>query len=177
MQGLLEFLMENGKIWVVSQREASRGIAIPLSQAEKEVLQPHFGCETLDSVRVLRVPQINNPDFYSILEQAGQQVPLDFREMAGITFIDTILVAEPKVSATEWISLLFHECVHVCQYQLLGVELFVEQYLNGWARGGFDYYNIPLEQQAYQLQSEFDAATGVSLDVELSVRRTWGHLV
>jgi hypothetical protein len=162
---------------VASQREANRGNAIPLSQTEKELLQPHFRPETLDSVRVRRVPQINNPDFYSIFEQAGQQIPMDFREMAGITFIDTILVAEPRVSLTEWISLLFHECVHVCQYQLLGTGLFIEQYVNGWALGGFDYYKIPLEQQAYQLQSQFDATARVSLDVELSVKRMWGHLV
>jgi hypothetical protein len=177
MQGLLEFLIQNGKIWVVNQREGNRNIAAPLSQVEKEILLCHFRTETLDSVRVRRVPQINNPDFYAILEQTAQQMLLDFRQMAGITFVDTILVAEPKVSPQEWIPLLFHECVHICQYRLLGAELFVERYVNGWVLAGFDYYNIPLEQQAYQLQSQFEAAPGVSLNVENLVESRWGYLV
>jgi hypothetical protein len=177
MEGLLEFLIKNGKIWVISQREANRGVAVALSQEEKEILQPHFRPETLNSVRVRRVTQINNPEFYTVFEQAGQQIPLDFRQMAGITFIDTILIAEPRVTSTEWIPLLFHECVHVCQYQLLGAEMFVEQYVNGWAHTGFNYYNIPLEQHAYQLQSQFEAAPQLSLDVDASVRRKWGHLI
>jgi hypothetical protein len=151
--------------------------AVALSQNEKELLQLHFKPETLDSVRVQRVSEISNPDFYDFFEQAGQPIPLDFRQMGGITFIDTILIAEPRISSTEWIPLLFHECVHVCQYQLLGVEMFVEQYVNGWARNGFNYLNIPLEQHAYQLQLQFENAPHISLNVEASVRKRWGHLV
>jgi hypothetical protein len=30
--------------------------------------------------------------------------------------------------------------VHVVQYDLLGVDEFMDQYVTGWAQNGFDYY-------------------------------------
>jgi hypothetical protein len=170
MERLLNFLIHNGKSWIIEERETNRRTAVALSKEEKVHLQPHFKPETLDSVRVRRVGQIKNPDFYSVFLQAGQQIPLDFAQMVGITFIDTIVIAESKVSVPNWIPLIFHECVHVFQYQHLGVAKFVEEYVMGWARNGFDYYKIPLEQQAYQLQSQFITAPQVPLDVETKVK-------
>ena len=175
MEQVLNYLIENGKGWIANQREINYPISLPLSQQEKEQLQPHFSLDTLDSVRVRTVSQINNPDFYSVFEQAGQQIPLDFRQMAGITFIDTILLVESKIPASGWVSLLFHECVHVCQYKMLGVEKFVEQYVKGWAQNGFEYLNIPLEHDAYALQSQFDLSPSTPINVEELTENKWKY--
>ena len=46
--------------------------------------------------------------------------------MAGITFVNTILLSEAMLPSANLSPLLFHECVHVCQYDVLGVDAFVE---------------------------------------------------
>ena len=177
MEQSLNFLIEHGKIWVVSEREANREFSVPLSQKEKKQLQQYFRFETLNSVRIRKIQQINNPDFYEAFEKSGQPIPLDFREMGGITFIDTVLIAEPKVISSNWLPLLFHECVHVCQYKLLGVEKFVEEYVNGWASNDYTYENIPLEEQAYDLESQFKENPHVPFNVESIVKNRWKHLI
>lgn len=174
---MINYLTENGIKWIVDEREANRKFSSPLSQDEKEQLQLYFRPDTLDSVRVRKVPQLYNPDFYKVIEKTGQPIPLDFREMHGIAFNDTVLIATPKVSVEDWIPLLFHECVHVCQYQLLGVDTFIEEYVNGWANNDYQYKNIPLEEQAYELESKFRTVPYDPFDVEAMVKKRWGHLV
>ncbi len=177
MEQLINFLIENGRSWVISQRDSNRGSAEPLSRLEIDQLGVHFQPGTLDRVRVRKVSQIENPGFYSALEQADQSIPLDFRQMAGITFVDTLLVAEPKVPNERWIPLLFHECVHVCQYHVLGVNIFVREYVNGWAQNGFDYNQIPLERDAYELQRAFEASPHRNLNIEEQIIRKLWHIV
>lgn len=38
--------------------------------------------------------------------------PLDFSQMAGITFNDTVILSD---AYSDLVSLLFHECVHLAQ--------------------------------------------------------------
>jgi hypothetical protein len=94
--------------------------------------------------------------------------------MAGITFIDTILIARSKVTPAGWEPLLFHECVHVVQYALLGLDRFVDDYVSGWAMNGRQYERIPLEAEAYQLQAAFTNKPDVAFSVEAAVRRRLG---
>lgn len=91
--------------------------------------------------------------------------------MAGITFVNTILLSEAMLPSANLSPLLFHECVHVCQYDVLGVDAFVEAYVSGWSANGFDYYAIPLERDAYALQSAFELSRTAPLDVEGEVVR------
>ena len=77
--------------------------------------------------------------------------------MAGITFIDTILLSVSHLEGGKpSLGLLFHELVHVIQYRLLGVETFIDLYVRGWAENGMDYYAIPLERDAYELQNRYE---------------------
>ena len=172
---MLNFLKANGKKWVVSQRETNRINAESLRHEEKTTLEIHFDPKMLENVRVQKVSQIENPYFYASFEKVGQPIPLDFRQMRGITFIDTILIAEPKVAPENWLSLLFHECVHVCQYDILGVDTFIDRYIDGWANNGFNYASIPLERVAYDLQREFESSPQSTLSVESEVRRRLGE--
>jgi hypothetical protein len=157
MQELIPYLIAEGTRWVGDQRNHYRPLGRALSEKEWTSLAPFYSANILETVVVRNVRAIENPDFYRTLSASGQQIPLDFSEMDGITFIDTIAVVEQQTREWgTWLPLLFHECVHVCQYKLLGVDEFLKQYVGGWAAHGFDYYSIPLETQAYQLQSVFE---------------------
>ena len=89
--------------------------------------------------------------------------------MAGITFEDVVVHVEPLET-----SVLFHELVHAVQYKHLGIHRFAERYVRGFLTGG-SYEEIPLEQQAYQLEDKFvrdpSARFSVEADVIQRIRR------
>jgi len=71
-----------------------------------------------------------------------EKLPLD-----GITYGDLVLVRELHER------LLFHELVHVLQWERLGPERFLLAYGTGLLRAG--YRASPLEQMAYELEQRF----------------------
>ena len=170
MDDLIDLLIREGKLWVESQRSGHRNQGTGLNAQDGKALAPFFPAAVMQAVRICRVTGIENPPFYASLQQAGYPIPLDFRVMEAITFVDTIL-AQTTVPPSRWISLLFHECVHASQYRLLGMDLFVEQYVSGWAANGFDYASIPLEQDAYQLQARFASDPRLEFSVEAELQR------
>ena len=171
----LHFMITNGISWVSSQRESHRPNARALTPEETASMKAFFSPEVLDEARLHFVPMIENPDFFEEFLKAGQEIPLDFREMSGITFGDTILISEMRDPAKgRWLPLLFHELVHVVQYKILGIEEFMRHYVLGWAQNGFEYLRIPLEIQAYTLQSHYEIAPEVPVDVEDRVRQDLG---
>lgn len=172
MEQLLNYLIINGKAWVNSQRESHRPKAKPMPTAARERLASYFYPHTLEPIRVRQVEQIADPEFYEMFEQAGQPIPLDFSAMEGITFIDTIVIAGSRMVSKDWTSFLFHECVHAVQYQVLGLDRFIEEYVRGWAQNGFDYFSIPLERQAYDLQRVFETDKQQCFLVELAIERS-----
>lgn len=172
MDHLLTSFIQAGIQWVQEQRNKHRLVARQLHPEERQKLSPYFTPDTLNTVALSFVPIIENPTFYAQLQQIGQSIPLDFSIMLGITFFDTIVIATTKVdeNSDRWLPLLFHECVHVCQYRHLGLQVFMEQYVMGWASNGFQYASIPLEAIAYLLQSRFESNSPV-FSVEESVER------
>ena len=66
-----------------------------------------------------------------------------------IALLDVIVSNGPICTAT-----LFHELVHVVQYRKLGLSEFAAKYVTGFLRGG-SYEQIPLEINAYQLDTEY----------------------
>lgn len=154
----LNFFIEQGRKWAAQMHAElwpkGHRVADPLMRS----FSPFFGANTLERIRIAGLKEIPNPPFYSWLATRGIPVPIDFTKMAGITFIDTVLVSETQaqLSKDSLRSLLFHEAVHVVQYEHLGLDQFMHDYVMGWANNGFDYFSIPLEQQAYVLQQRFD---------------------
>lgn len=175
-EDLLRFLCQNGLHWVTAQREAHRPDARPLTEGEKAQLAGFFDEASLDTVRINTSPAIEGPEFLSILRQEGGVVPIDFRFMVGITFVDTVVIRQSVTPhGPGWMSLLFHEMVHVVQCGILGTKRFVEQYVKGWAANGFDYYAIPMERQAYELQARYEACRDDVFSVKQEIRRRWGE--
>ena len=143
-----------------------------MASDEIAALKPFVPVEVLATVRLASVPVIQNPPFYADLKKVGIEVLLDFRQMTGITFVDTVLISQSApVAPPEWLPLLFHELVHVLQYQELGLDRFVQVYVLGWAAGGFRYEDIPLERDAYELDAKFRSAPGEPFDARVAVRK------
>jgi hypothetical protein len=171
-EDLVECLCEMGLRWVKDQREAHRPGGRPLLEWERARLAGFFGEASLETVRIKTSPAIEGPGFLSILRERGGADPIDFRLIVGITFVDTVVVRQSvSPNGRGWISLLFHEMVHVVQCATLGTEGFVERYVKGWAANGFDYYAIPMERQAYELQAMYESGARFSVGEEL--RKRW----
>ncbi len=167
----LQFI-EKAIEWIISQRDKYRPAARPWSSEELQEMAHFFPIAFLSNVKITEVPIIENPSFYSEVE--SEEIPhlIDFSKMQAITFVDTILISQkhyPK--AHEWLPLIFHELVHVVQYQLLGIDVFIEQYIKGFIGNDFRYENIPLESNAYELQKRYVKAPLMSFPVVEEVRR------
>ena len=139
--------------YIERQRQTYRVRAVLLNAGQRAAMQPFFLPSTLDSVRILVLTgeRVGNPPFYRALVQMGfEAVALPkFSLMAAITFVDTVVSHEPFTDRV-----LFHELVHVVQYEKLGLERFANKYVRGFLNGG-SYEAIPLEMNAYELDSRF----------------------
>lgn len=167
MEGLIQFLIREGRGWIRSQRKTLRPSGRALGPPWKDFYSPYFDRGTLDAIVVCVRPVIENPPFYAELGRRGITIPLDFTQMSGITFRDTVVITQANADRDALAPLLFHECVHVVQYRKLGVDRFVEEYVRGWAENNYDYSSIPLEQEAYALQDRF--SDGECFSVEAAV--------
>jgi hypothetical protein len=109
--------------YIESQRQTYKFRAAPLNEKQNTTMQPFFRASSLDSTQivVLSGERVNNPPFYSQLVQMGFEPAAlpDFAQMAAITFVDTVVSHEPFTDR-----LLFHELVHVVQYEKLGLKRF-----------------------------------------------------
>jgi len=146
-------IIEQVAAYIERQRHTYRRRAVPLDQNQKEVMRPFFPTSVLESTRVVFLvgERVGNPPFYGELMRMGfaaGSLP-DFAVMAAITFVDTVVSYEPFTYR-----LLFHELVHVVQYEKLGLAEFAAKYVLGFLNGG-SYEAIPLERNAYELDGRF----------------------
>src|SRR5258706_8342225 len=97
--------------YIETQRQTYRGNASLLDQNQRAVMAPFFPESVLNSTRVVVLAnqqRISNPGFYGDLVTMGFEpgsLP-DFKDMAAITFVDTVVFHEPIANR-----LLFHELV------------------------------------------------------------------
>lgn len=122
-----------------------------LSPEQKAVMQPFFAPEVLDRARllVLRGERVQDPPFYGMARMMGVKHLPSFADTAAVTFIDVIVAHEDFSDP-----LLFHELVHVVQYDQLGSRDFATRYIHGFLQGG-SYDEIPLEKNAYLLERRY----------------------
>jgi hypothetical protein len=117
-------------------------------------------------VVVLSGERVSNPPFYGELMRMGFEADFlpDFANMAAITFVDTVVSHEPFSER-----LLFHELVHVIQYEKLGLAEFAAKYVRGFLTGG-SYEAIPLEMNAHELDARFAAEPAKVFSVAAEVQ-------
>ena len=126
-----------------------------MTEDERLPLRDYYDRRILDIVRVATAERISNPPFYDELTAAGFPI-LDLSGSAGITFVDCIVVRRMfQQHFPSWISILFHELVHVVQFKVLGSKKLIEAYLQAWAQNGYQYADVPFETQAYRLEARF----------------------
>jgi hypothetical protein len=153
--------------YIRQQQEDYRGVSHPVTAAQRAAMRGFFTEALLDRVRVLTLPagrSILNPTFYPELHALGLQDLPDFAQMAAVTFENVVVSHEAFTDG-----LLFHELVHVEQYAQLGVDPFARLYVQGFLSGG-GYEGIPIEIQAYTLDSRFHRAPGKTFSVADEVR-------
>jgi len=154
----IERVVDQAAAYIAQGRQTYRPGAAPLSLSQKNAMRRFFPETLLDSTRlaVHTRERVSNPPFFAQLVQMGfspADLP-DFARMAAITFVDTVVSHE---SFTD--RLLFHELVHVVQYEKLGLAEFAAMYVRGFLSGG-SYEAIPLERNAYELDGRFAAVPG-----------------
>jgi hypothetical protein len=159
--------MQEVVAYIEKQRQTFLRRATPLSDNQKVFMRPFFPERTLDSARVVfAAEQVGNPPFYRELMRMGFEdgsLP-DFALMAATTFVDVVVSHKPITS-----KLLFHELVHVAQYEKLGLADFAAKYARGFLNGG-SYAAIPLEVNAYELEARFAAAPTKPFSVEAEIQ-------
>ena len=165
----VEWVVQQVAAYIQNQRHTYQPGVAPLSLNQKNAMRLFFPQPALDSVRlvVLTKERVNNPPFYGALVQMGfspAALP-DFALMAAITFVDTVVSHEAFTDR-----LLFHELVHVVQYEKLGLEGFANKYVRGFLTGG-SYEVIPLEMNAYDLDARFAGAPTRAFSVADEVQR------
>lgn len=175
--GELEELSAEATRWVGAMRDHHRPHARPLDRAERAAFAGFFAPALLDRCRLRRVAALDNPDFLTrLFTDRGRPLPIDFRRASGLALVDTILLIgpRPRPGSSGWLTLLFHELVHLAQVEVLGEEGHVGAYVRGWAGHGYSYRAIPQEEQAYELAARFAAAPGRPFPVADEVLRRFG---
>lgn len=176
----LAFLLSfPGAAWVRLRARQLRRTARPLSPDERVALSPWFDEALLASARVAEADRVPPPLPRWLLRGPLRQ--LDISWAAGMAFPGVVLVTPPRQAPSRAsasgvipeprpisISLLFHELVHLVQYDVLGTRGFIRAYIGGWLRAGCRYRDIPLEVEAYHLTDRFEA--GERFDVAAEVR-------
>jgi len=153
--------------YIDNSRKKYASQAVPLTDAQRNVMQPFFPAAVLDSARlcVLRGTRVSNPSMYPMAKMMGIRNLPDFSEMAAITFVDVIVSHQEFTDA-----LLFHELVHVVQYAQLGLKEFAARFVNGFVQGG-SFEEIPLEKFASALEARFSQNRGEPFSVDDEVRQ------
>ncbi len=153
----LIWLIKHGREWVENLQDRYRSLAHPLPGPLKGTLAPFFPAAILDRVQIAEVGVIQNPPFRD--EAIDRGIPpnaIDFTQMEGFTLHDVVLVSMQPKPDQDPEALVFHELVHVVQYDLPGgVEEFMTRYVYGMRGAGWVYGMIPLEAMACGYQDVF----------------------
>jgi hypothetical protein len=151
----IRLLIDRGLEWLREQRQLHRPGAHPLEAAQREAFVRFFPAEMLEEARFKTVPLIQNPPFYKELGIPAETI-LDWSSGRAVTFHDTVLLSKKnEPPPAEIPALLFHELVHVAQYQVLGIHGFANRYVRGWVAADMRYEAIPIESHAEELSSRF----------------------
>jgi hypothetical protein len=161
-----------GPWWLRRAGGLYRKDARPLSEAERAWLGVFFTRELLDRVVIAEPERILVPGERLASRLFAGKDGGSRGSPRAITLVDVLVIERACAGSPDARSVLFHELVHVAQFERLGVRRFVREYVSGWAMAGrFDSFAIPLEVEAYALQARYEA--GEMFEVEPEIRRRW----
>src|SRR6266852_5127665 len=152
------------------ERELYFRASEPLSVGWRTAVQAYFSGTLLDRIRtiILKGARIPPPPFYSeAMAMSSGNFP-DFVHLASITYLDTIVFHDEILLRT-----LFHGLVHATQMAFLGLDRYADLYVRGFVKSR-TWIAIPLEAQAYQLDTRFAISPAASFSVEDEVK-SWAE--
>jgi len=141
-----------------------------LTPGWRNAVQAYFSKSLLDKVRtvILKGARIPPPPFYSeAIAMSGGNFP-DFVHLASVTYCDIIVFHDEIALRT-----LFHGLVHAAQIAFLGMDRYSDLYLRGFVKTR-SWIAIPLEAQAYQLDTRFAMSSTAVFSVEEEIK-SWSE--
>jgi hypothetical protein len=136
----------------------------PIKGEHQTQLREFFPGAILEDTRTVQAV-MPDPMFYPLVRILGIRGLLEMSSIGAITLIDVIAYPEELDRGT-----LFHELVHAVQYRVLGLRRFAKLYVQGFLDGA-GYEGIPLERQAYELETRFSRNPKEVFSVEEDVIR------
>jgi hypothetical protein len=148
------------------ERERYLPASAPLATEWKIKAQQFFPTALLNQVRIatLKGARIPTPHFYAEAKALSSGRFPDFTHMASITYID-VLVFHEEIERRP----LFHSLIHATQMALLGLDRYVDLYVRGFVKSR-SWLSIPLEAQAYKLDTRLAQSGSDAFSVEEEVR-------
>lgn len=135
--------------FIKSQREFYAPYGAPLPPDQLKPFRPYFNDFILKHTLFFQKKDgpLESPAFLVELNRKG--VEFSIIHLRAITFLDVVVYFGELESR-----IVFHELVHVVQYQKLGYKQFANKYVRGLLRMD-KYERIPLEANAYLLDETF----------------------
>ena len=152
--------------YLKEQRETYLRASLPLTADQKKLLRPFFSTALLDRVRFLELhgKRIPLPAFYETAQAMGIANLPELTHMASLTFLDVIVFNEQRSDRA-----LFHGLVHAAQFQILGLEHYTNLFVRAFLRT-HAHFNVPLESQAFAMESKFVSHPEEPFSVEEEIR-------
>jgi len=148
------------------QRERYFPSAAPLTRRQKALLSPYFPAALLERVKIAELAgeRVSNPPFYAEARALGFVNLPDLTHMHSLTFLDVVVFNERITERA-----LFHALVHAVQIEVLGLARYTELFVRGFVNTKL-HFSVPLEAQAFALESKFVASPTHGFLVEEQVR-------
>ncbi len=157
--------IERAIAYIREQREHYLPESVPLNEQHKRLLRPFFSDSILSRVRVVELKGRRVPT-PSLFEEAKIQDVVnlpDLPHMTSLTF-DDVLVFNDTIAERP----LFHALVLAVQFQVLGLQRFVDIFARSFLKTR-SYFNVTLKSHAFTLESRFAANPTRSFSVEEQV--------
>jgi len=148
------------------EREHYLYMGKPLDSEQVAVMRPFFSPTLLAGVKVVQLVghRITEHPFFQEARALGIQGLPELSHMASVTFED-VLVFNEKITER----LLFHALVPSVQFQVLGMERYMELYLRALLDTRWRF-SVPLVAHIFELESRFAADRETPFSVEDEVR-------
>jgi len=145
--------IEGAIAYIREQRARYLPESLSLSEQQKRPLRPFFSDSILSGVKVVELKGRRVP-MPSIFEDAKAQGFVNLPEpphMTSLTFEDVLVFNDTMTERS-----LFHALVLAVQFQVLGLQRFVEIFVRSFLKT-HSYFNVTLKSHAFALESRFAA--------------------
>jgi hypothetical protein len=138
--------------WISCLEKQAQELGRALTLIEFNLAQ-HVGVAHPEKVRILSAPRIPLPA-HPRVKQVAKQAGLLSADTGGLTAVYGVIV---RRDCANNLRLLAHEFVHVTQYERLGREGFLQEYIQQIAAHGYPNAPFELEAEAKSVKACRDA--------------------